>query len=1546
MSKNNFPFEQFANWTPYSGNQGTLNQGTDNQIIPVSDGIVIKARSIFVERVYQIFNQVHPTLIIDTKSVAYVCLILARLFFELIETRPTTREDIENRINNIFTPTMCHWAKKHIQSDKITKYKNGKKLAQDKSLESKTRFELFQKISRLSKENLTYKLPETASLLILSIIEYVAHDVLQWGGSFAKNIEGNKHIVKNGKRMLDYNNLKTAIKADANFSDFQAYLLRNCKDDETLLIPFENQSKDKEFELFDIVKQEEICYDKILKSMVEDISRYIRDLNLLLNVFKKNMENGFSFYKLENNYIEKCFGNIDEIYNLTLKVQGVLEDSFEMPNIYNVGQGLIEFVEGLEYSCYLEYIHIFQVPTDFFDCMIKDENLQQYYDREDQMYRNTPNGTPFRLAIRYILPELLKSPVRYFFRFIEQVNLLCKYSMSDDDQSDLGSCRSILIGLGQQVEMQASRMINFNLKNDIQSAKLAPLRDNKIMLHKKDMIMRDIQSKIEGWQGANIVATSTRYIHEGILMKIRHSGKSVTETIKGKFSSAERYVFFFDQTIVITKKLNQPKTNNATNSVVPVDNNIEYKFKEQIKLKASDIMDLEDCDEYTNAFKITSYSSCNNHDGMVSSILILAARSSEEKEKWMFSFADALSSTLLDRILDAFLKDESFRIPLYFPNPEKYKFAEPNREDNIQFEDYTHSNGAHVVKFATLTKLIERLTYHKYHEPSFMKTFLTTYRTFCEPLELLNLLIARFNVPIPDELSIKESIENKNSGSLFIEQASNRFKKEYQRPVQMRVLVVLQYWIKDHWYDFENNNEIINKMIEFFDGKLSEHPFTKQQKSMCHTITEAISKKRRNTFNQEKSFDSDTNDNDSISNSPPLSSPGIIKYQHLWHTAKKGDVDDYGLLTLHPVEIARQLTIIHAELYKAVKPIELCNAVWTKRDNQTKSPQLLKLIHASNELTYWIQWCIVHEKALEDRVAMYSRAIEIMLVLEELNNFTGIIAVISALNASPVYRLQHTKQRVDKEKMAAFDRFDKLCDRHHTGLIKRLKIVDPPVVPFFGMYLTRILHCVDANETFVQKDKISKHIDDDEILVKENDDNKEPLISFLKCRKQALLIREIQMYQDKPYDLVPEPSIKAFLENINVSGSDKDKTTFENYLFEQSHLVEPKDFEKLEQVKSNYSPATIKSPGIKTPKKPPPIPIISPSTMIMSAQQPPLSPSTTSTNNPQSEENDFAIINIKPGTFPKYLGDAPSRSNENKFFNHNLSPKAFKNLAARLNQRALNNMNPYHPILDGPDHVEIDESYFCSPSPSAYTQDGAFIFPPIGSGLTKSFPVEVPTVFAPKIKERSKVAKLTDTVPQTPPRIIPRASKSGTKSKRESTSSQHSSIQISDLNSSCTNTGSNESLGERIPSPSSNNHTMRPRAPSVISCKSCGQAYDPPTPPVEVEESTGVNEQNSNNINDLSTSTTSIPPPIPARRPPALPPKSEKIKKRIQQLANKPPPLFPRRPSLTTTSSTSPTPSFSKATSGDTERVGTMLVPPALPPKTYKKTRTDSTSRR
>uniref|UniRef100_A0A914X472 Ras-GEF domain-containing protein n=2 Tax=Plectus sambesii TaxID=2011161 RepID=A0A914X472_9BILA len=158
---------------------------------------------------------------------------------------------------------------------------------------------------------------------------------------------------------------------------------------------------------------------------------------------------------------------------------------------------------------------------------------------------------------------------------------------------------------------------------------------------------------------------------------------------------------------------------------------------------------------------------------------------------------------------------------------------------------------------------------------------------------------------------------------------------------------------------------------------------------------------------------------------------------------------------------------------------------------------------------------------------MFSRVLEVMSVFEELNNFTGLVAFYSALNSSSVYRLKACWEKLDREKQASYSRFKSLCNPHWTEMIERLRSINPPCVPFFGHYLSRIFFFEEGNSTFVS------HPDEELNHDQQNSDSvsiaasKQPLVSFTKCRKIASIIADIQMYQNQPYALQIEPSIRV-----------------------------------------------------------------------------------------------------------------------------------------------------------------------------------------------------------------------------------------------------------------------------------------------------------------------------------------------------------------------------------------------------------------------------------
>ncbi|XP_066884590.1 son of sevenless homolog 2 isoform X3 [Kogia breviceps] len=492
----------------------------------------------------------------------------------------------------------------------------------------------------------------------------------------------------------------------------------------------------------------------------------------------------------------------------------------------------------------------------------------------------------------------------------------------------------------------------------------------------------------------------------------------------------------------------------------------------------------------------------------------------------------------LDRMLDSVLLKEENEQPLRLPSPEVYRFVVKDSEENIVFEDNLQSrSGIPIIKGGTVVKLIERLTYHMYADPNFVRTFLTTYRSFCKPQELLSLLIERFEIPEPEPTEADKLAVEK--GEQPISADLKRFRKEYVQPVQLRILNVFRHWVEHHFYDFERDLELLERLESFISSVRG-----KAMKKWVESIAKIIKRKKQaqaNGISHNITFESPP---------PPIE----------WHISRPGQFETFDLMTLHPIEIARQLTLLESDLYRKVQPSELVGSVWTKEDKEINSPNLLKMIRHTTNLTLWFEKCIVEAENFEERVAVLSRIIEILQVFQDLNNFNGVLEIVSAVNSVSVYRLDHTFEALQERKRKILDEAVELSQDHFKKYLVKLKSINPPCVPFFGIYLTNILKTEEGNNDFLKK-------------------KGKDLINFSKRRKVAEITGEIQQYQNQPYCLRIEPEMRRFFENLNPMGNASEKE-FTDYLFNKSLEIEPRNCKQPPRFprKSTFS---LKSPGIR-----------------------------------------------------------------------------------------------------------------------------------------------------------------------------------------------------------------------------------------------------------------------------------------------------------------------------------------------------------------------------
>lgn len=330
--------------------------------------------------------------------------------------------------------------------------------------------------------------------------------------------------------------------------------------------------------------------------------------------------------------------------------------------------------------------------------------------------------------------------------------------------------------------------------------------------------------------------------------------------------------------------------------------------------------------------------------------------------------------------------------------------------------------------------------------------------------------------------------------------------------ILIRVCNVLNLWLDKVFYDFDKDCPALSDQLMVFLDRCMKDPDTKISK--VTTSIHSILMKRVRGKGRIRGGDEN------------LVTVGKAPVPHL-----PKDGANTPLMKIHSEEIARQLTLLEWAIWREIRAWECLDMAWTKKDREVRAPHICEAQNRFNRISNMVTTTVLLTERLQDRAKVLSKFIEVAIACSKLNNFVGVLQMVSALTNASVHRLTQTWALVSSSLKKSFDELAKYNDRNSRTLRERIRMANPPCIPFFGTYQTDFFFIEQANPDLIG-----------------------PNQNLQNCTKRRLIadrIRSIHQYQQQPYILAPLPYVQEKILAAPV-------LTSEDTWFEMSEWLEPR----------------------------------------------------------------------------------------------------------------------------------------------------------------------------------------------------------------------------------------------------------------------------------------------------------------------------------------------------------------------------------------------------
>lgn len=166
--------------------------------------------------------------------------------------------------------------------------------------------------------------------------------------------------------------------------------------------------------------------------------------------------------------------------------------------------------------------------------------------------------------------------------------------------------------------------------------------------------------------------------------------------------------------------------------------------------------------------------------------------------------------------------------------------------------------------------------------------------------------------------------------------------------------------------------------------------------------------------------------------------------------------------------VAEQMTLLDSELFMKIEIPEVL--IWAQEQNEERSPNLTRFTEHFNKMSYWARSRILEQNDAKDRERYVVKFIKIMKHLRKINNFNSYLALLSALDSAPIRRLEWQKHITEglKEYCALID-----SSSSFRAYRQALGETQPPCIPYIGLVLQDLTFVHIGNSDYLSDNVIN-----------------------------------------------------------------------------------------------------------------------------------------------------------------------------------------------------------------------------------------------------------------------------------------------------------------------------------------------------------------------------------------------------------------------------------------------------------------------------------------